>query len=93
MPDPELSTETYTGVDMQVFTDFDPALDLVALGPTGKAPRQVIVLEGGVGSLLNVTTKHGSRSLPGAEILKMPVVCGVLTIAASTTVTKVLVIW
>ena len=87
-----LNTNVFSGIDLQVLTDFSSDIDLVALGPTAKAPRQVIVLAAG-GGVLSVTTAHGARTLPADLLVGLPITCGILTIGSATDAGSVLVIW
>ncbi len=94
MPEePNLNTETHCAVDVQLLDDFSSEVDLVAIGPTGKAPREVILLGAGI---FEFTTKFGTRTIEATEaayLIGKSLVWGILTITSNTTITKLTVAW
>jgi hypothetical protein len=87
--------ETYTGVAVDVLTDFSADIDLATLAPEGTVvPRQITILAAGAGSVLSIVDLAGrTRSLPADALVKYPLNSGVRTILSATNVTSLLVIW
>jgi hypothetical protein len=90
----QINTDEYVGIFAKEYASFAEDIDLVAAGPSGKSARQLWVLEAGSGAL-TLSTKYGDETYSGnlLESKNIPLTLGIFAIRASTTVTRVLVLW
>lgn len=92
MAEEQLNTDENCGTDLQIFTDFSAEVNLVTVGPTGKAPREITIVKAGI---VEVITKHGTRTITAVQagvLLGRGISIGALKLTTNTT-GEVMAIW